>query len=142
MTTGQCLCGAVRFEAEEVSNEVLACHCNECQRWTGGGPLYSVRAKGVTVRGEESIQSYTHSAWGERAVCRVCGTTLYWKMQGKPIGMLALGVVDDRSDMRLTKEIFVDHRPKWLPPVDGASQRTEAEEMAELNAYLAKENQP
>lgn len=142
MRTGQCLCGAVRFEAAEVSDEIHACHCNECQRWTGGGPLYVVRVKGVEVTGEDNINAYHHSAHGERASCRVCGTTLYWKMKGKDIAMIALGVLDDRSGMALTEEIFVDHRPGWLPPAKGASQSTEAEEMAQLDAYLAKESQP
>ena len=141
MTTGQCLCGAVRFEAAEVADEVQACHCNECQRWTGGGPLYAVRAKGVTVTGEENIQAYHHSAHGERAVCRICGTTLYWKLQGRGIAFLALGVLDDRSGKRLTEEIFIDHRPDWMPAIAGAKQSTEAEMKAQLDAFLAKESQ-
>jgi len=141
MRTGQCLCGAVRFEAAEVARDFQACHCTECQRWTGGGPLYAVRAKGVTVTGEEHIQAYHHSGHGERATCRICGTTLYWKLQGRGIGFVALGVLDDRSGMRLTEEIFVDNRPDWMPPHPGAAQRTEAEMKAQLDAFLQKESQ-
>ena len=141
MSVGQCLCGSVQFEAAEVARDIHACHCNECQRWTGGGPLYAVRSKGVTVKGEEHIQTYRHSAWGERAVCRICGTTLYWKMQDAPIAMLALGVLNDRSGMTLTEEIFIDHWPDWMPPHKGAAQHTEAEMQAQLDAYLNKESQ-
>lgn len=141
MITGQCLCGAVKFEANEVADTFQACHCNECQRWTGGGPLYAIRAKGVVVKGEEDIRAYHHSKHGERAVCAVCGTTLYWKLKGRGIAFLALGVLDDRSGKTLTEEIFVDHRPDWLPPVAGATQSTEAEMKAQLDAFLNKESQ-
>ena len=55
--------------------------------------------------------------------------------------MLALGVLDDRSAMRLTEEIFIDHRPDWMPPCPGAAQHTEAEMQAQLAAYLAKQGQ-
>ena len=33
---GQCLCGAVRFDAVIARAEMGACHCAMCRRWTGG----------------------------------------------------------------------------------------------------------
>ena len=104
-------------------------------------PLTAVRAKGVTVTGEDNIHAYHHSPHGERAVCRVCGTTLYWKLQGRGLAFLALGILDDRTGKRLTEEIFVDHRPDWMPPIAGAAQHTEAEMKAQLDAFLAQETQ-
>ena len=139
---GQCLCGAVSITATEVSDEIQACHCNECQRWTGGGPYYTVRVKGLEVSGSDAILSYNHSDWGERAVCGTCGTTLFWKLQGRGIAFVALGLLDDRSGKTVTEEIFVDHRPDWLPPHPGARQSTEAEMKAQLDAFLQKESQP
>ena len=56
--TGQCLCGAVKVKAD-VSHDVSACHCGQCQRWTGGGPLYSVPLSGeIEIDGK-----LTESAW-------------------------------------------------------------------------------
>jgi len=133
--SGQCLCGAVRFTAR-VEPGVCACHCTQCQRWTGGGPLFSVRVHDLELSGTEAIRSYRASAWGERAFCGTCGTTLYWRMQGRPIAYAALGLLDDQSGMSVTEEIFTDHRPDWLPPWPAASQSTEAEEMAKLADFL------
>jgi hypothetical protein len=138
MKTGQCLCGQVSFRAD-VSNEAQACHCTQCQRWTGGGPLYAVRVRDLELTGEDNILTYAHSAWGERAVCGTCGSTLYWKLQGRPVAFVALGLVDDQSGITVTEEIFVDTRPDWLPPFPGAVQRTEAEMKAQLQAFLEKE---
>ena len=136
--TGQCLCGAVTFSAD-VAAEIQACHCTQCQRWTGGGPLYAVRVKNLELRGEESIHSYCHSEWGERANCKTCGSTLYWKLQGRAPGFVSPGLLDDQTGMTLTEEIFVDNRPPWIAPVEGASQATEAEMKAQLAAFLEKE---
>lgn len=136
--TGGCLCGAVRFRAL-TGDEVNACHCTQCQRWTGGGPYYSVRAREVEVTGADRVIAYHASAWGERASCGTCGAILYWRMQGKPLSNLAAGALDDPSGLRVTSEIFVDYRPEWMAPYPGATQSTEAEEMAKLQQELAGE---
>ncbi len=137
--SGQCLCGAVKITAD-TSSEIELCHCGQCQRWSGGGPYYVVSAKDVAVTGEASIDRFRASHWGERAFCCTCGTTLFWRIQGQPIGSLAVGLFDDQSDMTIKAEIFVDHRPAWLKPYPGASQSTEAEELAKLDAFLAEKN--
>lgn len=133
--TGRCLCGAVRFQAD-VSLGIGACHCTECQRWSGGGPLFVVPAENVETDGAEHIQSYRHSTWGERAFCTICGASLYWKMQGQPIASLAVGLLDDQTGMHVKEEIFVDTRPGWMPCWPDATQSTEAEEMAKLDEFL------
>lgn len=138
--SGACLCGAVRFDAQ-VSPSVQACHCGQCRRWTGGGPLYAVRVKGVALAGEDAIRSYHASDWGERASCGTCGAHLYWKMQDKPISFLSPGLFDDQSDMQLDDEIFTDCRAPWSVPHPGATQSTQAEEIAKFQAYMAKQNQ-
>ncbi|MEM9319467.1 MAG: GFA family protein [Pseudomonadota bacterium] len=135
--SGQCLCGAVQVTAD-LADTIQACHCTQCQRWTGGGPLYAVRARNADVAGDAAIQSYQHSGWGERAFCANCGTTLYWKLQDRGIAFVAPGLFDDWAPEAVTEEIFVDTRPDWLPPHKGAAQHTAAEMKAQLDAFLNK----
>ncbi len=136
--TGQCLCGAVRFSAVLPNDSIQACHCGQCQRWTGGGPLLAVRVKDVALEGEDHIRAYHASDHGERAFCGTCGTTLYWRMQGRSIAFLPVGLMDDQSGLRVGEEIFVDHRPAWLAAWPEAKQRDEAEMKAQLHAFLSK----
>ena len=136
--TGSCLCGGVAYRVTGPMRRVTACHCKQCQTWTGGGPLLAIRAKDVMVEGADNIRTYNASEWGERASCGICGSILYWTMKGKPPAFLALGLFEDQSDLRLTEEIFIDHRPAWLPAMEGANQSTEAEQQALLQAYLEK----
>lgn len=134
--TGGCLCGAVRFTAEFTETGFLACHCTQCQRWTGGGPLYSIAARNVELTGKEHITEHEASHWGARGFCRICGSTLYWRMQDGDVESLAVGLLDDQSGLSLVEEIFIDTRPAWLPPAPGARQSTEAQEQAKLDEYL------
>ncbi|PRY92995.1 hypothetical protein BCF33_1859 [Hasllibacter halocynthiae] len=138
MREGGCLCGAVRVRAE-VGSGIQACHCSQCQRWTGGGPLWSVRVADLVVAGEDAVRTFRMSEWGERAFCGTCGSTLWWRMRGKSIAYVTTGLLDDQSGLTVDQEIFVDHRPGWLPPFAGASQSTEAEEMVALAKHLEGE---
>lgn len=137
---GACLCGAVRISGA-FEDAVAACHCRQCQTWTGGGPLYSVMALGtVEITGTEATASYKASDWGERVFCRHCGTTLWWKMQGKPVTSVAPGLFAGQDGLAVTSEIFVDCRAGWMPPLPGTGQSTQAEEMAKLDVYLKGQN--
>ena len=61
---GQCLCGAVKFTAKDISNNVEACHCGMCRKW-GGGPLMAVECgTEVKFEGEENITVYKNK-WGQ-----------------------------------------------------------------------------
>ena len=135
---GGCLCGSVRFRVTGEPTWCGACHCTQCQRWTGGGPLMTVRATELEMIGEDRIEAHHASEWGERAVCGTCGSTLYWRMQGKPVAGIAVGLLDDQSDLNVGQEIFTDYRPDWMPPFAGANQSTEAQEMAKLEEFLAE----
>lgn len=134
--SGHCLCGAVKIRVTLSPEKMGACHCTQCQRWTGGGPLYAVPVSEIEIEGEDATRSYAASDWGERVFCGTCGTTLWWKMQGKPVQMIAPGLLEDQSALKLTSEIFVDTRPGWMPVFHGATQSTEAEEMAKLAEAL------
>lgn len=134
--TGHCLCGAVTVTARLHGTGFEACHCNMCQRWTGGGPYHAIRAADLEIRGEENIRTFRASDHGERANCTACGSPLYWRLQGRPIRMIAVGLLDDQTGLHIANEIFVDHRPEWMPVHEGATQETEAENLAQLKTYL------
>ena len=134
--SGNCLCGAVSFTATLPGDGIQLCHCAQCQRWTGGGPLAVVRVSDVELTGTDHIEPFHASAHGERAFCKSCGTPLYWPMQGKDPAFLTVGMLQDQSDLTVREEIFVDQRPDWLPAHETAAQHDEAEMQAQLKAYL------
>lgn len=130
--TGGCLCGAVRFTAEDVDPNYTVCHCGMCRRWSGGPPLFSANTKTVTFEAPENVSRYASSSWAERGYCNKCGTNLFYFY--KPAGTYAMGVgcFDDPSPFRIASEIFIDHKPASYELAGEHPRLTEAETMAKF----------
>ena len=126
---GQCLCGAVQFEARAVATDFHVCHCAMCRRWAGG-PLFAADAESVTFSGEQDLQRYASSDWAERGFCRQCGSNLFYFL--KPTGAyhLCVGAFDDAAAFQVGSEIFVDHRPAGYALAGEHPQLTEQEVLA------------
>lgn len=77
MTTGTCLCGAVRYEIDGPFSFMGHCHCSMCRKAHGSifvtwaaAPLPGFR----WIRGEDAIERYESSPGGHRSFCRHCGS--------------------------------------------------------------------
>lgn len=127
--TGGCLCGAVRYEALEVDPKYHACHCGMCRRW-GGGPFLGVDARSVRFESDESIHRYHSSEWAARGSCRECGTGLFYHFKPEDRYVLCAGSFDDQSDLTLSSEIYIDHKPAGYEFAGERRTMTEAEVLA------------
>ena len=108
--TGQCLCGAITYEADLNGPHFHACHCDKCRRW-GGGPAFATPSEAIRIEDETHLAFYSSSQHGERAFCQKCGTHLFWRF--KTGGGLAvwMGALDDHDDLNFGSQIFVDRKP-------------------------------
>ena len=108
--TGQCLCGAVTFEAQDVESHVHACHCSMCRRWNGG-PALAVAVGSVTFAGEANIRRYRSSEWAERGFCKKCGSNLFYFLI--PNRYIIEAGLFNEQDFKLESEIFCAGKPTW-----------------------------
>ena len=131
--SGKCLCGAVRFSAEQVETHIHACHCSTCRQWTGGAMLAS-RADGVVFDGEQHIKTYESSAWAERGFCVECGSTLFYRLKEPQMYVIAIGAFDDPDQFELTGEIYIDEKPKGYDFAGDHERLTGEEFMASMGA--------
>ncbi len=59
LTTGGCLCGAVRYEVRGQLRDVVNCHCSMCQRLHGNfGPHSKVRKANMTITNADFPPQY------------------------------------------------------------------------------------
>ena len=117
---GECACGAVSYSLPPLdkgrSYELSTCHCETCRKWSGG-ILLSVTppCKSPLVRGKENISIYKSSEFGERAFCKRCGSSLYFKVVSKGLYEndvhFCAGTLTDFKGLQLTREVFVDSKP-------------------------------
>ena len=108
--SGQCLCGAVKFEAKDVESHIHACHCSMCRRWNGG-PALAASVGSVSFEGEENIARYGSSEWAERGFCKLCGSNLFYLL--KPSRYIMGAGAFNEQNFELESEIFCAGKPAW-----------------------------
>ena len=109
---GGCLCGAVKYTAEDVDPDVHSCHCGMCRRWSGG-PALAVSVGKVSFDGEDNLSRYQSSDWAERGFCKRCGANLFYRLTEANHYVLWLGTFDDLSPFSLASEIYIDEKPNF-----------------------------
>lgn len=132
MITGRCLCGAVKFAAEQVEVEHHACHCDMCRKWSGGSGFFGARCDGVTFESTKHIGRFASSEWADRGFCTSCGTTLFYFLKPAQSYMMSVGAFDDPSPFKLVREIFIDRKPAGYAFAGEHERWTEAETFERL----------
>ena len=90
ITTGGCLCGAVRYEVKNPLRDVVNCHCSMCQRQHGNfGPHSRARKINITITNDSGLAWYRTSEVARRGFCRLCGSGLFWE----PFDLDATGII-------------------------------------------------
>lgn len=133
---GSCLCGKIHVSVANADQNIYACHCGMCRKWTGG-PLFSV-ACGTDVKfdGEENMGVYTSSDWAERGFCKACGTSLFYRIRGHGEYFMPAGLFDDAAQFHLQGQTFIDCKPDYYTFANQTQNMTEAEVMAMYAAEI------
>jgi hypothetical protein len=118
MITGGCLCGAVRYQAEETPLFAVLCHCRNCQRTSGTGhvPVLGVARSSFSSRGE--TRDYTvrggSGLASTRYFCPTCGSLLFGIADVAPDSVsIYVGSLDDPSVFHPDTVIFTRSRHTW-----------------------------
>jgi len=133
------MCGAVRYELADTPGEYAACHCAMCRKFSGGILLgLEVPPGGLAWQGKDNVQTYTSSDWAERGFCKICGTSLFWRLTapGPMQGLLSLsaGSLDDMTGLNFAAEVYIDAKPDSHAFAGGRKRMTEADVLAMVNA--------
>ncbi|MGE3150677.1 MAG: GFA family protein [Pseudorhodoplanes sp.] len=128
--SGGCLCGAVRFTAVPRHPHVDVCHCGMCRKWSAG-PLFALDCGGtVKVENAAELGVYRSSEWAERCFCKVCGTSLFYRLVGKDFYAVSAEAIDDKSGFVFTTQIFIDEKPAYYDFANETKIMTGAEVFA------------
>ncbi len=123
MRIATCACGQLRAICSGEPVLVSLCHCADCQRRTGsafGAAAFFPRAA-VETSGEASrYQRASDSGFPvDFRFCPACGSTVFWEPARKPdLIAVALGAFADPTFPGPTKEVYVDRRHPWVPPLE------------------------
>ena len=118
---GGCFCGSITYEAEADPQQVVICHCTDCQTLTGSAfrTVILTRPDGFTLRsGAPKIYVKIAENGNKRlqAFCAECGTPIYSTAPGNgpKVYVVRLGSVRQRDQLIPKAQIWSRSKQKWL----------------------------
>lgn len=127
--TGQCLCGAIKYEIDNPPQMMGVCHCKNCQRQAGSA--FSTLA-GVPVsefrltQGELKLYEDSDTRSGgtvERYFCGNCGSPVYSAVPAYADQVfLKTGTLDDTSNFAPQFHAWCSTKQSWVELEEGIPQ--------------------
>ncbi len=128
MTThkGSCLCGKVKITVKGSLSSADACHCKQCQKWTGFyGVSTETELECLTIDGTEFVKWFESSEKARRGFCISCGTHLFFdpldKQKHSWTGIY-MGVFDSPTNVKISHHIFVAEKGDYYDITDSLPQ--------------------
>ncbi|WP_293268616.1 GFA family protein [Neptunomonas sp.] len=136
MTTGGCLCGAVRYEIKGPLRDVVNCHCSMCQKSHGNfGAHTKARKDDIRITHNDGLAWYKTSEVAQRGFCQKCGSSLFWEpFNFDSTGILA-GSLDGPIGLKTMGHIFVGEKPDFYEITDDNLQYQESSDGQLANDY-------
>jgi len=115
--TGQCLCGAIRYQLTGEPRHVAVCHCRDCRR-SAGAPMVSwamfPESALTLLQGQPKTINSSGSAM--RSFCPDCGTGLFYRNAVNLPGIVDVqsATLDDPDALPPGVQIQVAERLHWM----------------------------
>ena len=113
--SGECFCGAVRYEVSGPLRNARSCHCSRCRKaFSSQASAYAEvdPAEFTWLSGEELLTAYTGVHGEGLMFCSRCGSTLCGVMNGQVHGV-TLGCVNGDPGVEIERHIFVGSKAAW-----------------------------
>lgn len=123
---GACHCGAITYEAETDPEQVVICHCTDCQTLSGSAfrtitPVPEASLKFLT--GEPKIYEKIAESGNRRqqAFCANCGSQLYSATpdDGPKDIYMRVGTIRQRAELTPQLETWCRSKLPWLGTLAG-----------------------
>lgn len=126
MITGRCECGSVEFSLPEVRDSVTVCHCSQCRRTSGHLWASTVADKdSITFQSDAGLKWYASSEMAERGFCSLCGSSLFYRINGDARLAISAGSLDEPNALVLGKHIYTDSKAAYYELPDDGLPRSE-----------------
>lgn len=120
---GQCLCGAIQYETDSVSDKIAHCHCTMCRKFHGAAfsTFGSVPNTGFRwLAGENLLKTFTAKNGTKRSFCSQCGSSLLFASPGDSGSVeFSLATLDVAPALTPDAHIYTGTKVDWLTIEDG-----------------------
>ncbi len=129
MTSGECNCGAIRFEINSPLSGVYVCHCSLCRRHTGtNGNAVLLVAKDALrwLSGAADIVTWKKPDHDWRiGFCKTCGSQVPGENDSDTLFVPAGLLNEDPTDLEVVHHIYVDSKASWDVIGDNGKQHSD-----------------
>ena len=129
MASGECNCGAVRFEIDGDLTDVYVCHCSICRRATGSNGIAVVvvpneRLRWVQGRDHVVMWSKPNADW-QAWFCRTCGSPVPGQNDPARMFVPAGSITAGGDALRVVHHVWVGSKAVWDEIGDVGKQHPE-----------------
>ena len=124
---GSCLCGSIRFEADQFQPRSGHCHCSMCRKFHGAAYSTFAEVRREHFRwtaGENLLKNYVAENHTIRQFCSECGSSLTFaspRSTDAPIE-ISLAFFDGPVPLQPDAHIYVANAANWALPTDDLPQ--------------------
>ena len=123
---GGCHCGAIRYAAEVNPDNVVICHCTDCQTISGAPYRTSVAVRLSKFHLQGEPKTYRKVADSGREVvttfCGHCGSALYSQRSGYDYIFLRVGSANQRKELPPKGQGFCGSAMPWARDISGVPE--------------------
>ena len=129
---GGCHCGAIQYEAEIDPEQVLICHCTDCQSLSGSAyrtVAFVPEDKFQLLKGQPKVYVKIAESGNEReqSFCDTCGSPIYSAPHSEPgdrVLGIRVGTLEIRDQLKPKKQYY-----KHSSALDWVDDLTDIEEV-------------
>jgi len=122
MTTGSCLCGAVRLRIDAPLAAIQLCHCGQCRKAQGSAFAANMpvaEADLAILSGADRLKAFESSPGKERVFCADCGSPIFSRLKSKPgVVRIRAGVLDAPVPARPAFHFHTASQADWWEITD------------------------
>lgn len=126
--SGQCLCGSIKYEVDQIEPGMAHCHCSMCRKFHGAafatfGEAFKNNFR--WIQGEQLLKSYAADNGTVRQFCSNCGSSMTFASPHFPdLVEFSLGTLDSDIAIKPDAHIFVGSKAGWYDICDDLPQYT------------------
>ena len=104
---GGCMCGAVRYAVNGSLRQVVACHCEQCRRFSGHFVAATATRKShFKLLKADGLKWYAYQPGLRQGFCGECGSSLFFEDEQGERMSIAAGSLDKPQGLVIAAHIF------------------------------------
>lgn len=124
--SGGCLCGGVKYEVTGALLPIVYCHCEQCRKTSGHFvAATSCDPEHLVLHADEELRWYRSSTRAQRGFCQRCGSSLFWRPDGKSYICIMAGTLTLPTALSPSAHIYVHMASDYYSLDDGLPQYEE-----------------